>query len=229
MSRSHILALDTSTELMAVAVQSHEGVVRIEAERGLQHGAELAPAITSALAAASVEPPDLDLVVVGIGPGSFTGVRIGIATAKGLAAARSVPVAGVSGLDAFGWRYRHYLGPVVPTVDGRKQRVYGATYLEGERVTDYVDLSARDLVADVLSGSAVHPAAAPPLLCGPAARLVGDATGEATADWLIDASAAGRAIPIDELLELGVSRGGGPARELQPLYLRRSEAELGIR
>ena len=224
-----ILALDTSTELMAVAVQGPDGTVRVEAERGLQHGAQLAPTIAAALAAASVGADELDLIAVGVGPGSFTGVRIGVATAKGLAAPRGVPVAGISSLDAIGRRYRYYPGLVVPTIDGRKQRVYSALYHAGERGGEYLDLAAAELIDAAGAAAAESTAGHAPLLCGPGARLVRTTTGESTSQWYCDESTSGSLIPIGELLELGVERGGAPAADVQPLYLRKSEAELGIR
>ena len=221
-----VLALDTTTELMAVAVRGAAGTVRIESDRGLQHGTELGPAISTALESASVAPDELELIVVGIGPGSFTGVRIGLATAMGLAAPHSVPLAGVSGLDALGWRYRTYPGLVVPAIDGRKQRVYSALYQAGKRSGEYLDLSPSDLAETARTQA---PERYPPLLCGPAAGLMHSITGNSVSRWYTDYSISGAAIPIGELLELGVGRGGQPANAIQPLYLRKSEAELGIR
>ena len=223
------LAVDTSTELMAVAVRGADGTTRLEAERGLQHGAELGPAVAAAMSAAGVAAGELELIVVGVGPGSFTGVRIGLATAQGLAAPNRVPVAGVSGLDALGWRHRPYPGLVVPTIDGRKQRVYSALYRAGERTGEYLDLSASDLVAAVATAAQGTPAGVPPMLCGPAAGLVRAAAAEATSSWYVDSSTGGAVIPIGELLELGMVRGGERANAVHPLYLRKSEAELGIR
>jgi tRNA threonylcarbamoyladenosine biosynthesis protein TsaB len=233
------LALDTSTELMAVALETAAGSVVLTVKRGLQHGADLAPAIAELLRSAGITAAELELIVAGIGPGSFTGVRIGVATAKGMVAASRARLAGVAGLDALALRHSYHHGLVVPTIDGRKGRVYSALYLHGQRQGEYFDVSPQALarlVADATAGTARAgastsptgrrvPADAPPLLTGPAAALTQQGT-DTDPGWLVDDRSPGAAIL--QILELGKGAEPREPAEIQPLYLRRSEAELGI-
>jgi tRNA threonylcarbamoyladenosine biosynthesis protein TsaB len=118
------LAFDTATGLATCAVVRDGEVL---GERTTRAVAVLAGA-EELLREAEVGPRDLDLVVVGVGPGSFTGVRIGLATARGLALAVEVPVAGVSTLAALAAG----ASGAVPVVDARRREVF--TLIGGEPV-----------------------------------------------------------------------------------------------
>lgn len=97
-----LLAIDTATSVAVVAIGTADG--RLEAEdgwaAGYRHGEDLLPRIRDLLAARSLELGDLRGVIVGTGPGAFTGLRVGIATAKGIAHALKLPIAGVSSGEA---------------------------------------------------------------------------------------------------------------------------------
>jgi tRNA threonylcarbamoyladenosine biosynthesis protein TsaB len=130
------LAMDTSGPVGHVAVARGPTVLaRRRLERKGEHASGLVPAIDEALAEASVDLEELAGIVVGEGPGSFTGVRIGAATAKGLARARDLPLWAVSSLaaaalgdDGHGVRYVLF--------DARGDRVYAACYAVGASGVD---------------------------------------------------------------------------------------------
>src|SRR5688572_18486426 len=94
-----LLALDTSTGLASVAL--YDGTVRAEAtwQAGRNHSAEVLPEVDRLLRRQGLGPRDLRAVAVAIGPGSYTGVRVGVALAKGFAASLRIPVVGVCTLD----------------------------------------------------------------------------------------------------------------------------------
>lgn len=146
------LAVDTSTSVGAVAVAVGDRVVaRARLTKQSRHASALLPAVDEALEAAGVGVRDLDALVVGEGPGSFTGVRVAAATAKGLAHALALPLHAVSSLagtalahDGFPIRYALF--------DARAERVYGACYGVGSaRVETLVDPHAAEL-RDLLAG-----------------------------------------------------------------------------
>lgn len=139
-----ILGLDTSTLSISVAVvREVEGAWRVLARRdrgptGPNHSSLLPTWIDEVLAEAGVRLADLDGIGVGIGPGGFTGLRISLATAKGLAYAARLPLAGVSTLEAMALQARGLVpeaGAIVPLLDARKREVYAGFYLpEGSGV-----------------------------------------------------------------------------------------------
>jgi tRNA threonylcarbamoyl adenosine modification protein YeaZ len=100
--RGHLLAIDTSTSVAVVALGDADG--RLEAEdgwvAGYRHGEDLLPRVRDLLASHGVGLHELGAVIVGTGPGAFTGLRVGIATAKGIAHALSLPIVGVGSGDA---------------------------------------------------------------------------------------------------------------------------------
>lgn len=129
-----VLALDTATPTLVAGVArwSPDGV-EVLAERavpsGTKHAELLTPAVRGALADAGVALADVEAVVTGLGPGPFTGLRVGIVTAAALADARGLPVVGVCSLDAVG------TGERTVVTDARRKEVYWAAYdASGQRV-----------------------------------------------------------------------------------------------
>jgi tRNA threonylcarbamoyl adenosine modification protein YeaZ len=133
-----VLALDTATPASTAAVAEVTGAgMRGLAERRevdtRAHGELLAPAIAETLAEAGLRPADLDAIVAGVGPGPYTGLRVGLATAASMGQALRIPTYGVSTLDALG----RAAGPgrVLVATDARRREVYWATYADGERTS----------------------------------------------------------------------------------------------
>lgn len=128
-----LLALDTSTTAITVAV--HDGTQVLGCETVLDargHAEQLAPAIVRVLAGTGLSPDALTHVVVGTGPGPFTGLRVGVVTGLTLAHALGVPVGGVCSLDALAHHVRTRLSEPptqwVVATDARRREVYWATY-----------------------------------------------------------------------------------------------------
>lgn len=139
---STLLAIDTSTSVLTVALSKDRSIVaerRSQAERN--HSIKLLPQIDDMLKEAGVSPADLDAVAVGVGPGSYTGVRIGITVAKTFAWSLGIPVIGVSGLEALALGDAHTLehknhsaaGPrwYIPLLDARRKQAFCAVYESG--------------------------------------------------------------------------------------------------
>lgn len=146
------LAMDTSTPVGSVAVAVGDRIVaRALLTRQARHAAGLLPAVEEVLTAAGVRREDLDALVVGEGPGSFTGVRVAAATAKGLARALDRPLYAVSSLAGEALAHRD---PAIryALFDARAERVYGACYGVGSaRVQTLVEPHAAEL-RDLLAG-----------------------------------------------------------------------------
>jgi tRNA threonylcarbamoyl adenosine modification protein YeaZ len=140
-----VLAIDTSTSRTSVAIIEDGTVVYSGFRDGATaHGPSLPALVQEALAVS-----DVDEVVVGMGPGPFTGLRVGIAFAESFALAREIPVRGVCSLDAIAAQIQE--ADFIITVDARRKEVYWARYTHGIRVTD----PAVNFPADV-TGAVIH-------------------------------------------------------------------------
>ncbi len=124
-----ILAFDSTARLASVAVCEDERLLALyNIDNGLTHSELLLPMAEDMLRALRLNVKDIDLLAVTVGPGSFTGVRIGAALVKGLAFGRDIPCAEVSTLESLAENMRGARGIVVPCMDARRAQVYTATF-----------------------------------------------------------------------------------------------------
>lgn len=122
-----VLGLDASTESMGVALHDDKGVLaECMLRLPMRHSALMMPLVERVMRDSGFERPDR--VAVTVGPGSFTGLRIGVSLAKALAYGWDVPVAGVSTLEAMAHGVRFFPGNIWVLMDARKGRVYAAAY-----------------------------------------------------------------------------------------------------
>lgn len=135
-----ILGIDTSTPIGSVALIDDDNIVAEHTLNIVQaHSSRLMPAIDNVLKWGDITPDALDGCAVGIGPGSFTGIRIGVATAKSLCYAVDKPIVGVSTLEAIAYNLRWTDGFVCPILDARRNEIYGSVFHGGakwQRLTD---------------------------------------------------------------------------------------------
>lgn len=218
----NILAFDTATPLLSLALETDAGRFYSARDVGLRHGELLMPLISRLLEEAAIGADELDLIVCSRGPGSFTGLRIGMAGAKGLSAGTGVPLVSVPLPDYLARPFRNFRIPVLVLIDARKQRFYGAIYREGRRQGPYFDLDAAAI--------AVLGADDPELLLtGPDAELFTERLEpEERPRFFIVSSGLGA---INELLDAGIEefkRRGGDSPDQGPLYIRKSEAEISL-
>jgi tRNA threonylcarbamoyladenosine biosynthesis protein TsaB len=220
-----ILALDTATLVSSVALAAPD---RLVAELTLQtrktHSERLMPHIEELLALAETDKAAVGAVAVSIGPGSFTGLRIGLATAKALAYALRVPLVGVPTLAALAFSCPVPGALLAPTMDAQKGNIYMAVYswqaggleeVAPPAVMDYKE-AAEELAA--------RPDGA--VVLGEAVELYGEAfrqAGVALAEPHVAMPRAGSVALLGaRLLAAGVRH---DVMDLEPLYIRRSEAE----
>lgn len=154
------LAFDTSTKTASVALLRGEKLlVEQFINTGKNHGETLLPAIENVLAVAGIRIDEVALLAVTVGPGSFTGLRVGASTAKGLAFAEGIPIVGVSTLDALAANVNERDITICSMLDARKNEVYTALYRLSntgfpERITDErvisPEMALEELDGDVL-------------------------------------------------------------------------------
>ena len=132
-----ILAVDTSTGSCSVAFLKERRLIAEEVyTAGKTHSRHLMAIIDHILGRCESSPADLDGIAVTRGPGTFTGLRIGLSTVKGLAAAIAKPVAGVSSLAALAWPLAWNRRPVVAMIDARRGEIYHARFGGDGSVTE---------------------------------------------------------------------------------------------
>lgn len=125
----NILAIDTSNHVLGVAIMKDEQIAgEVVTNLAKNHSVRLMPAIDKLMKEVQIEPEQLDKIVVAKGPGSYTGVRIGIATAKSMAWALQIPIVGVSSLEILSFQGRFFNGAVCPFFDARRGLVYTSLY-----------------------------------------------------------------------------------------------------
>ena len=145
-----ILVIDTSGPVCGVAVMDGEKVYsEFTAQNKNTHSASLMPMIQAALNAAGTGMKDLDAVAAVTGPGSFTGVRIGVATAKGLAHGAGLPCIPVDALEALSTSAGDFEGIVCPIQDARAGQVYGAAFRQGKRLTGNAPMKLEEYLSTV--------------------------------------------------------------------------------
>jgi tRNA threonylcarbamoyl adenosine modification protein YeaZ len=218
-----VLALDTATPassaaLVTVSADRLEGVAQRRTVDPRAHGEKLAPEIAAVLAEAGVRPGDLGAIVAGLGPGPFTGLRVGLATAASMGQALGIPTYGVCSLDGIG----RAAGPgrVLVATDARRREVYFATYLDGVRLFGPEVARPAD-VATAIGGPAGDPGVAGLVDRGAGEGVLkyGDLFGVPLESHLLyPPPAALVALAADRI------RAAAPSEVLIPLYLRRPDA-----
>ena len=218
-----ILALETSAKAVSAAV-SEDGKVLCSGyqDTGLTHSRTLMPIVEAMLKNTGLTVQDCDAVAVAAGPGSFTGIRIGVSAAKGLAFAADKPCAAVSTLEAMARNVAHMDALVVCAMDARRSQIYNALFSARDgvltRLTPDRAVSLEEVAAEVAAMDA------------PQVTLVGDGAALCQAHFqqadipcrlapphLVMQSASSVAL---EALELAKNGGLQSAQSLQPAYLR---------
>jgi tRNA threonylcarbamoyl adenosine modification protein YeaZ len=197
-----LLAFDTATTRVTVALHDGDRVVASYAtDQALRHGELLAPGIDHVLHEAGVTPQALTAIAVGVGPGPFTGLRVGLVTARTMALALGVPVHGVCTLDILAAEAVDAgLSDFLVATDARRREVYLASYAAGQRAGDPRVVRPADAAADVPVvgiGAVLYPEAFP--------------------------NAAAPEHPSAEVLCDVVARERYPLLAPDPLYLRRPD------
>ncbi|MGQ9778932.1 MAG: tRNA (adenosine(37)-N6)-threonylcarbamoyltransferase complex dimerization subunit type 1 TsaB [Bacillota bacterium] len=212
-----VLGFDTATDWGALGV-ARDGVVL--AETGWQVGRNQAerflPVLAELLDRLGLAPEALDLLAVGCGPGSYTGLRIGLAMAEALSFALGRPVTGVSTLAALAENGAGFPGLVCPTIPARRGEVYAALYREREEIIKAAPFRPEELLSALVAWREE-----PILLLGGGAAAIARMPGAESLRLVLPP-------PEHHLLRGGaVARLGleSPSRPARPLYLRRTEAE----
>ena len=222
-----ILALESSAKAASVAL-CRDGVLIAQSQQcsGLTHSCTLLPMVEQMLKNTDTRLADVDAIAVARGPGSFTGVRIGVAAAKGFAWGRDIPCCGVSTLEAMAWQASEFSGIVCCAMDARRSQVYHTRFLaENGTLTRLCPDCAVSLDEVRL---ALENCEKPKIMVGDGAQLCYNTFGTEISGCMLAPEhrrmqrASGVALAARRLLSEGADCSGAA---LAPNYLRLSQAE----
>lgn len=218
----NILALDTATTACSAACWSNGSVIAEQEEFGSRRQAEiLMPMVNAVMGEAGLNYSSLDLIAVTRGPGSFTGVRIGLATARGLALASNVPLVGITTLEALnaaptsGERRGRV---ILATLDARRDQLYGQLFQENGEMIDLPFATGVKSLSDRLRK--VLGQMPPLLLVGSGAEIVGKFLDTCGQDYLKSATPP---YPRAATIATHIAKSGleiAAIKPVTPLYLR---------
>jgi tRNA threonylcarbamoyladenosine biosynthesis protein TsaB len=222
-----ILGITTSTAQVGCSIGGHEGVLgSAHSTRGRRHAETLTPAIDFVCRQARVDIAEIGAIAVDVGPGMFTGLRVGVAAAKALSHARRLPMIGVPSLDLIAFPLRHSHRRIVCAVDAGRGEIFHASYRQVpggiQRLTEPEVATPADLASDLVATTEEV------LLVGDGALRHRDAFADLGRVELAD---QGMAFPnAGSLVQLAHARAlreqfSGPG-EVSPLYLRKPDAEI---
>ena len=214
----NILAIDTSSDYLSIAVAKDGKVLsRFHRKAAMAHSRLLVPTIDKVLKKAKIRLEDVGLFCISIGPGSFTGLRIGVTTVKGLSYALKKPIAEVPTLDVIAANVKDIKGVICPVLDARKNKVYACLYKSDgkiiKKISKYLLLSVKDLMEKTAKYDKV-------LFLGDAMHLLGKPAVKKP-DWHPKADVVAR-LGLEEFKKKRIIS----AEELEPMYLYSKECDI---
>lgn len=226
-----VLGIETATPAASVCLATENGIVaNVEIGTGLPHlarahGAFVAPAIEYCLRTGGVDAAAVNGVAVSLGPGLFTGMRVGIATAQAFAHARRLPMVGLASLDLLAFPQRHVRRLICSAIDARRGELFWAFYRSApggiQRVTDFRSGRPEALAGEI---EALNEEA---LCVGDGARSHSGLLESVGADVAGESTAHPGARALVELaLPRFIREETQRPEELQPTYIRQADAQI---
>lgn len=221
-----ILAFDTATDMCTVALEKDEVLLKeinLHAER--THMGKLIPLIDSLLGETNFKIKNVDGIIVGLGPGSFTGMRIGVSTARGLSQALKKPVVGVSTLDCLAYPFINSNSLILTVLDAKRKEIYATLYEASEgklnRLTNYQVMAPESLVENLKNEKRGL------IMVGDGLKVYGELFKQSLKGALFveEAFWYPRAANLFVPGRLKFSFESGDFNELKPIYARLSQAE----
>lgn len=222
-----ILSIETSTMLGGVAVMDQEEGLIAETRLNVKttHSERLMSVVHQTLSQSELSLEDIDVFSVAAGPGSFTGLRIGLSTVKGLSYATGKPFVTVPTLEAFAWNFAHCPYPVCLMLDARKSEVYAAVFKWEHagfaRVVEEMSIRPEDLLRQ-LQGPVLFAGEGVTLYKDVIAELMGERAVVASPEKMVPSPANVALLGMEKALRGEFT----DASQAVPFYIRKSEAEV---
>ncbi len=220
------LSIDCSVSKISIAAKKDMNFVKVTMDIGIKQSEKLLPAIDYVMKEAGLKASDLDYSALTIGPGTFTGLRLGLSALKALTLSCNVPVYGIPSLKAYQWPYRNLRAAlktlVLPLLEEKEDEYFYSFYENGKELTEVKSESYDDIVKKIDAESTV-------LVCGPGAKHFEQSLKENYPLYKINCFAPENdsCQSLFEIAEEMIEKKEAPLEEYDgPLYCRKSEAEL---
>ena len=219
----NILAIDSACEVLSVALAVGNETFYMEVDAGLRHSELLMECADTLCNTAGIPPKDLDMIACMKGPGSFTGLRIGYSSAKGIAMALGIPLRAVPTMDCLAYPLSIWPGMVLPAIDAKRSCFFASLYRSGKEIAACMDASP-EAIAEKIAGSRLS-RDEPVVLTGPGAALLFPALTAYIP--CISVAPNCRRGGARELLEITKSNISKKTDDIDsgPVYIRKSDAE----
>ncbi len=222
----NILALDCAVTRISLGVKTDSKFLSATYDIGMRQSEILVPSIDEILKKAEIKPSELNATVLTIGPGSFTGLRLGISALKAIELAYNVPVYGVSSLEAYAYPYKNIGLPVLSCIDANKDKFY-ANLSDNANVILKDDDYELDIIIQAVSNLDKV------FICGPDAAKLYEKLNEKLAgskpEFLIPQISSQTAESLISIAEELIEKKAEPLKDFDgPVYLRASEAEIKL-
>ena len=221
----NILALDCAVSRISLAVKTDSKFISSTYDIGMRQSEILVPSIDEILKKAEITAADLNATVLTIGPGSFTGLRLGISALKAIELAFGVPVYGVSSLEAYAYPYKNFGLPLLSCIDANKDKFYACLTNGSQTILKDDDYEVEKIISAVKDFDKLF-------ICGPDAAKLCEILSSKISDkkeYLLSEVPAQTAEALVKIAEELIEKKAEPLKDFDgPVYLRASEAELKL-
>lgn len=221
----NILVLDCAVTKLSIAVKTEDKFISQTYDIGMRQSEILVPTIDEILSKAGITAADLNYSALTIGPGSFTGLRLGISALKAIELAYNVPVYGISSLTIYSYAYKDLGLPILACIDANKDKFYACLSDQNSLILEEGDYDVEEIISKLNGLSKV-------LVAGPDAQKLADIIKENKNDIevLTTRASAMTTEALVAITEDKISKGEATLKDFDgPVYLRASEAELALK
>ena len=221
----NILVLDCAVTKLSIAVKTEDKFISQTYDIGMRQSEILVPTIDEILSKAGITAADLNYSALTIGPGSFTGLRLGISALKAIELAYNVPVYGISSLTIYSYAYKDLGLPILACIDANKDKFYACLSDQNSLILEEGDYEVEEIISKLNGLSKV-------LLAGPDAQKLADIIKENKNDIevLTTRASAMTTEALVAITEDKIFKGEATLKDFDgPVYLRASEAELALK
>lgn len=221
----NILALDCAVTRISLAVKTESKFISTTYDIGMRQSEILVPSIDEILKKAEIKAADLNACVLTIGPGSFTGLRLGISALKAIELAYGVPVYGVSSLEAYAYPYKNFGLPLLSCIDANKDKFYACLTNGNKSILKDDDYEIEKILSAVNGLNKL-------CICGPDAKKLCEILSTQSSneiEYYVPEVPSQTAEALIKIAEELIKNKAEPLKDFDgPVYLRASEAELKL-